>query len=301
MADTDTTLITFKAISNFINELSEVFAEQHKPLKLYSHLINKTTLSHEMAINKHQEAFQKFCQINREAIDNRNHKNLIENLISYSDKVYVDMEIIFALADKETQGIIWKHILTIAAIVDPESKAKLFLRAQNPSNKSANGNETDFLQDIISKIEENVDDNTSNPMEAVSSIMQSGVFTDLIKGMGNGLQDGSLDLGKLMGTVQNMVGNINEQHNQNPDSGADEAVNMINNMMGTLGNMTSNSENSMDDLSDQGMPNIAAMMGPMLGAMMNMPQQDPINSGCLNNPYTSTPTIEEVEEDEETN
>ena len=57
----DCNLITFKAISTFINELAEIFANDHHPLKLYTHLINKTTISHEIAIKKHIDSFREFC------------------------------------------------------------------------------------------------------------------------------------------------------------------------------------------------------------------------------------------------
>lgn len=71
---TDTSLITFKTISNFTNDLGDVFSEKHRPLKLYVHLINKTTLSHEQPIQKHIEAFRDFCIANRDAISSKNIK-----------------------------------------------------------------------------------------------------------------------------------------------------------------------------------------------------------------------------------
>ena len=71
-------------------------------------------------------------------------------------------------------------------------------------------------------------------MEAVSSIMQSGIFTELVGGMGSGLEDGTLDLGKLMGSVQKMVTTLNEEHGGGENGEGDEAVNMINTMMGTI-------------------------------------------------------------------
>ena len=54
----------------------------------------------------------------------------------------------------------------------------------------------DFLTNIIEKVEQNVSPN-DNPMEAISSIMKSGIFQELITGMGSGLQNGTLDLNKL--------------------------------------------------------------------------------------------------------
>ena len=96
---TDTSLITFKAISNFTNCLEEVFGEEHRFLKLYAHLINKTQIAHEKPILKHIEAFRLFCVSNRDAIEQKNYKNFEMNNITYSDRVYIDMKIIFASAE----------------------------------------------------------------------------------------------------------------------------------------------------------------------------------------------------------
>ena len=68
-AQVDTSLVTFKAISNFTTSLEEVFGKEERPLKLYVHLISKTTLSHEKAIQKHIEAFRFFCTANRDAFE----------------------------------------------------------------------------------------------------------------------------------------------------------------------------------------------------------------------------------------
>lgn len=73
---TDNSLITFKAIANFTNDLASVFGETHRPLKLYAHLITKTTIAHDKPILKHIEAFREFCVSNREAISEKNINNL---------------------------------------------------------------------------------------------------------------------------------------------------------------------------------------------------------------------------------
>ena len=223
----DSSLITFKAISNFTECLDEVFGKTQRSLKLYSHLLQKTTLSHVKPIQKHITCFTEFCVKNRDCILEKN-TNLNVDLIKYSDRVYINMKKIFKEADTETKEIIWKHLLTISAIVDPAGKAKKLLEESAKSG----GNEANFLNDIIGKVEKHVKPGeTSNPMEAVSSIMSSGIFTELLGGMGNGLQNGSLNLGKLMGTVQNMVGSLSSQMNQSENS---ENMPDLNGMLGML-------------------------------------------------------------------
>jgi hypothetical protein len=249
---TDTSLITFKAISNFANCLEEVFGTEHRFLKLYAHLVNKTQIGHEKPILKHIEAFRVFCTSNRDAFETKNYKKFVTKSITYSERVYIDMDLILSKADKETTNVIWNHLLTISALVDPTGKAKQLLRESKDKN---NGIEANFLTNIIEKVEQNVDPN-ANPMEAVSSIMQSGVFQELVTGMGQGLQNGELDLSKLMGTVQNMVGGM---------SGGDDDNNpmaMMNTMMANMNTGESDSNQQMPDLS-----NIMNMVGPMLGAL----------------------------------
>ena len=254
----DTSLITFKTISNFTNDLGDVFSEKHRPLKLYAHLINKTTLAHDKPIQKHIDAFRLFCLSNRDAIYTKSTKLLREKIV-YSKRVFINMKEIFQLADSETTVVIWKHLLTISALVDPAGRAREILKEQADNG---GGDELNFLSGIISKVEANVNPN-SNPMEAVTAIMQSGIFSDLVSGMGSGLQDGSLDLGKLMGTVQKMVTKLSDDAGDK--EGGEQAVNMINTMMSSL-NAGSNAPSN--DGTIQPMPDLAGMLGPMMSAMM---------------------------------
>ena len=220
----DCNLITFKAISTFINELAEIFAADHHPLKLYAHLINKTTIAHESAIKKHIDAFREFCLKNRDALTSKNYKKLTKNTVEYSSKVYVDFSVILSKADLDTKNVIWNHLLTISALVDPAGKAKEILKQE--SGKEA---------DIINKVEDNIDPNNTNPMEAVSSIISSGIFTDLISGMNSGMKDGSLDLGKLMGTVQKMCSSLGDmKKGGGAAGGGDETMNMINSLVSNM-------------------------------------------------------------------
>ena len=260
-AQVDTSLVTFKAISNFTMSLEEVFGEDERPLKLYVHLIGKTTLSHEKAINKHIEAFRTFCVANREALEHKDASKLVETKISYSERVYIDFSNIFKSSDRETSEVIWKHLLTISALLDPTGKARQILKA-TAQKESGPVTEANFLNDIIGKVEKHVDPD-ANPMEAVASIMNSGVFAELVGGMGNGLQDGSLDLGKLMGTVQTMVSSLTENVGGSSGNNGENPMNLINTMIGSMNAGAKNSENNgVPDLS--GMMN---MMGPMLGAL----------------------------------
>lgn len=222
----ETPLLTFKAICNFINDLADVFGNKHKPLKLYKRLINQTQISHDQAIKKHITVFHDFCISNRDAIFTQNPAIINSTQISYSSRVYIDMRIIFKLADNDSIPVIWKHLLTISALIDPAGNAKNILK-KNVDEKKSSVDETQFLSEMITKFENTITPD-SNPADAIGAIMKSGMMTDLV----NNMQGGKLDLGKLMGAVQNMVFSIEQKAGDDPE--AKQAIGMVNNMIGTI-------------------------------------------------------------------
>jgi hypothetical protein len=222
----------YKAIVNFINELNEVFGESQRSLRLYSHLLSKTSPAHKMVVAKHIDSFRKFCVANREAILTKS--KLVKDTVVYSKKVYVDIQSILNSSDRETAKVIWTHIMTISALVDPTAKVKELLKSQA---ETSGDNEVNFLTNMMSKVESHVDASSlssqmnSNPMNVISGLMTSGIFNDIVSNMGSEIQDGNLDFGKLIGTVQNMMTTIT---NNDP-----QAMNMINSIMTPLMTMAS--------------------------------------------------------------
>lgn len=252
-----TSLTTFKSLVDFITDLNEFFGKNHKPLRLYSRLIDQTTIRHEGPIKKHIEAFKEFCVNNREAISEQKSGKILYPKISYSQHVFINMETIFKHADKDSSDVIWKHILTISALVDPGGKAKQVLKE---SKNSSSINETNFLSNIIDKVEKNVDIN-SDPNHAISSILSSGIFTDVIQGMGAGLQNGTLDLGKLMGTVNSLVSTLDSS-----DPETNQMKTTITNMTAMMSNLDQNNPNSADMTSV-----LMPMVGSLIGGGLQLP------------------------------
>lgn len=233
-------LVTFNAVVNFINDLHESFGSKIKSLQLYNRLLEKTTISHKEAMSKHITLFQVWCSANKDSILNKNTETLVNSKIEYSEKVFIDFDVIFKEADKEQTSIIWQHILTICAYTNPDIKAKEILKKDNSVTK-----EKDFLQDMIDKVEENVgdSDNLDNPMQAVASMMSSGIFTDLVGSMTSGLQNGELNLGKLMGTVNNMVSSISDELGEEEGGNNDEMKEMMSNLTNLVDKMNTEGEN----------------------------------------------------------
>tara|TARA_B100001248_G_C27299332_1_gene416335 strand:+ start:51 stop:785 length:735 start_codon:yes stop_codon:yes gene_type:complete len=233
-------LVIFNSIVNFVKDLTECFGEKQVSLQLYNRLLEKTTVSHKEAISKHINIFTNWFKINKTSILEKNKNTLEENNITYSEKVYINLNEIFSKADNEQQSIIWQHILTICAYTNPDIKAKEILKQDN-----SNTSEKNFLQNMIDTVEENVgdNDNLDNPMQAVASMMSSGVFNDLVGSMTSGLQNGELDLSKLMGTVNTMVSSLTNEI-QDEDGGDNEQLNdMMNNLTNLVDKMNVEGEN----------------------------------------------------------
>jgi hypothetical protein len=207
----DVSLLAFKTIFCFIKELSDVFGTRQHSLMLYHRLMEKTSFMHTKAVQKHLSLFRGFCVNNAEAIQTKNVKLLRSGIIKYSDRVFIDMNRLFELADKETVEVMWKHILAITAYLDPSSNAKQLLKETMDEKKKQgeNGLEEEFLSGLIEKVESSINpEEIKDPLQAVNKIMTSGVFNDLMSNMQNGLSSGKLDLNKLMGTVQGMMGKM---------------------------------------------------------------------------------------------
>jgi|APCry1669190770_1035315.scaffolds.fasta_scaffold10464_2 hypothetical protein len=230
-------LVVFKVISNFVSELAEFFAGKNRSLKLYRRLLKHVTFEDEEHMKKHIEIFKAFSVSNREALEARDKTLIKEPLIKFSDKVFLNMETIFNQSpDKETSSVIWQHLLTISAYLDPESKAKEILKTEKVKKKleADSSKEANFLTDVIGKIQQTVDTGAAtDPKDVVSNILSSGVFNDVLSSINSSVEDGSLDLSKLMNTVQGMVAGLGGEGDGMPD------LSSIGQMLGGLGGLGS--------------------------------------------------------------
>jgi hypothetical protein len=210
---TEPTILIFKTICNFVNDIKESFGKKQKSLLLYAHLLEKTGIVHEEPIRKHIRVFYDFCKKNEEAILKKDKEQIHDPVLRYSDKVFIDIAEIFELADTDEQKVLWKHLLILSAVLDPSSQAKQILREekQRKNKLGQKGGEEDFLSNLIDQVSEHIDPhNIKSPIDAVQSIMSSGVFQDMVSSMNDGLSDGSLDLSKMMGSLQTMIGTLGQ-------------------------------------------------------------------------------------------
>jgi hypothetical protein len=203
--------------------LSASFGNKQKSLLLYGHLIEKTGLIHIDPVKKHINIFKKYTEENQEAIENRDKSKFNSTSISYSDKVAIDLKGVFSMCDKEEEKVVWNHLLTISAVLNPLGNAKQILKDLTASSSAKKGggsdlNEDNFLKNIMDKIGsevENYDTENMNPMQMIGSMMSSGALNDIFQSISSGLNEGNLDLGSMMNSMQSLVGNLNTMVNEN--------------------------------------------------------------------------------------
>lgn len=205
------TALAFNTICNFIRDLSASFGNKQKSLLLYGHLIEKTGLIHIDPVKKHICIFKEFVEENQEAIENMDQTKFKTDSISYSDKVSIDMRLVFKMCDKEEEKVVWNHLLTISAVLNPLGKAKQILKTHTTTQPKKE-TEDNFMKNIMDKIGsevENFDGDNTNPMQMIGSMLSSGALNDIFKSISSGINDGNLDLGSMMNTMQSLVSNMN--------------------------------------------------------------------------------------------
>jgi hypothetical protein len=244
----NTSILIFKAITSFIADLDSEFGKKHKSIALYNRLLEKTGIVHIGPIHKHIECFKKFFDLNKNAMNEQNSALFENSKIIYSEKVYVDIATVLRQTSQDNKKIIWQHLFTIWGLIDPSSEARRLLNEAKKNGTATN--EDDFLSNIIEKVEtvvssDKIDKN--NPLTAITSLMQSGIMSDLVTGMQKGLSEGSLDVGKLMNSVQTMMGK-----------------------MGGTGTEQGQNGGGMSGMAMPDLGQMMSMMGPMLGNMGNM-------------------------------
>jgi hypothetical protein len=198
----------FNQIVTFVDDLATEFGTKQHSLILYNRLLSKTKLEHQDSVKKHIKAFENFTNKNRLAILDKDVTKFVDTKILYSVKVHIKMDEIFKMADTNTSNNIWKYLLVITRMINPADTAVLKLLEKVNEEKS---NESNFLTNIISDIEKHVDPNTTDPMAAIMGLVSSGAFTNIISTMSASVEDGSIDMNKLFGSVQGMMSTFIQQ------------------------------------------------------------------------------------------
>lgn len=212
----------FTAVLSFVDDLWSVFGsdesktKKKSPLYLYKYLVEKITFKDTNGINTVLNSFKAFFAVHEDSIMNDNLQNIPrDTVIRYgeSPRVYLEIQkyIYQTQKDKPTQEAIRQHLITISSILEPNKK-KLAELDKSLHAISNNSNEGQFISDIMGRAQSKVnnlgDIDMNNPASAVMGLFQSGIITDMVAGMQEGVASGRMDPKKLMSTMQSMMSSM---------------------------------------------------------------------------------------------
>ena len=190
----------FSHINDFVCDLADLYGKQQHSLMLYKRLLDMTKITHKDAIRKHISSFREFLKKNKDAIMEKKPELLKLNDIAYSQKVKIQMDEIFKLADEDSKKAIWGHLLVLYNDYDPNNETvSLLKKTLKPTQKEEN-----FISGIVEKIEKNVDPN-ADPLTAIMGLMNSGVINEIVSTVSTGFQDGTIDINRIMGNVKDTM------------------------------------------------------------------------------------------------
>lgn len=204
----------FNTLKKFVHEMASFFQDD-MALKLYNHLLRKTNIKHRAPVSRHLQIFTEFCKNNRKQILSSN-TAFQQTKLEYSKRVYIDFSKIFKDIEDgdegpETQSVLFDHLLVLSMVFDPEGQANKVLKEKagdeaNDEIKHLFGNNP-FLAEMMEKVEGHVKPG-ANPMEAMSSMVSSGLLEELVGGMQQKIQSGEVDMDQLMGSVQRITSSL---------------------------------------------------------------------------------------------
>jgi len=202
-----TTEKKFNTLKKFVHEMSEFFEDDNMAVKLYNHLLCKTTIKNRAPVSRHLKLFEEFCINNRDQIVSSD-PNLAQKKIEYSSRVYLDFSKIFSDVSTDDESVLFDHLLVLSMVFDPDGSAIDVLKTKKDDGVTGELNNlfsnNPFLADMMEKVESQVKPGT-NPMEAMSSMMSSGLLEELVTGMQENIEKGDIDMEELMESVQKMT------------------------------------------------------------------------------------------------
>ncbi len=195
----------YQSFFKMIQSLDEVFGDTNKPLHLYAHLLNKITSQHGGAIERNCMLAKEFFTRNEVGISHRDIKQFDESCLRYSDKVYVDFDSIFKVADEDTQTQIWKHLLTIQIHLGSNAESakrqlqQLYDTPVNNENIMSFLNQNGDMGDIFKAL------GGDSFAKSIQSIMESENFNSLMSDVKGKIDSGEIDISKLSSVVSGMA------------------------------------------------------------------------------------------------
>jgi hypothetical protein len=209
----------FNHFVDFVTDLHNVFGNRMKSISMYHVLVtslqkkhqeNETDIKYIEQIDKHVEVLSEFLKSNSDSIFNQKSDLIVQKNITYSERIFIDFELV--LRHSEEKDAIWKHLLVLSTLCDPQGKAKnaldKFLEEDTPENN--------MIKNIAAKLEEHkfadtiAQSGASNPMDMMGMLGSSGIMSSLMSSMDPASMN-NIDPKKLIKTMRNMLDTISKQ------------------------------------------------------------------------------------------
>lgn len=206
-------LAAFQTIVDFVTNLHNYFETKIHSIALYHRLIYQKSFQDDELILRHVNIFRNYCKDNREALKERDENKFNSKRISFSDRIYIDLEYIFSHVDAETKKIVWEYLLAISAHVDPQNNTKEILRQLQTA--PAASSQPAF-----------------NPMEMLGGMMGNPMLGGMMATLQQSLTNGNIDLAKLVSSITPIVENVKKEIEQSDDPNIKNMIQMIQGAVG---------------------------------------------------------------------
>lgn len=230
---------TFSAIKDFVNELNSIYGKVNgkTPLDLYVRLIKHVEIADVMSVGveNYISGFKTFFINYGNCLESIEMIKTIpkDTVIRYgnSAKVYLEIQKYLYLCknDDSQREIIRQHLLTVSATIDPSEKTLNALNSAGPIlEKMGLGGtaESKFVNNLLGKARRAVENSDQNDIGSVlTNIMASGLITDVMTGLKDGVDNKTLDINKLLPalteSLPGMMGNSGGNMGENTDEEGD--------------------------------------------------------------------------------
>jgi len=211
---------TFTAIKSFVDELYEGFKDEEtktSPLVLYWRLLtlieqNDNLSGKTLVVNGFNDFFKSY---DSELVSGKTETIPEGTRILYPKQpgIYIDIYRYLRPSPDDVHIVVRQHLMTISAILNPnEKKLKEIERAEKKNTVLAIPNdgseEAKFLSNIMEKAKTSMADveiDGDNPTGAVMGMLQSGVVTDMLEGIQDGMGSGKFNYKKMARMMQTLI------------------------------------------------------------------------------------------------
>lgn len=208
-----TTGRALEAVTLFVDALWDVFREEGvNPLALYHRLLEKIKPEDETEVTTCLSGFRRFLVTYHETlVSNRMASIPADAVISYgtSKSVHLPIGAFIRKADTDTVAVIRQHLLTISAILEPNStRFTEITDAVKRAQVDTTTKEGSFVHNIMMRTAEIDTSADGNPMTAITGLLSSGMLTDMVSSMTSGVQSGDMDPYALIGNMRGMLDSL---------------------------------------------------------------------------------------------